>query len=378
MTDKRVGIITFHHSYNCGSMLQTFALQNVIEQLGYKAEIIDFSNAGQKQLYSVTKPNNSIKNILKNIILFPYKARIKKNFDSFEEFKNTEFHLSLESYSHMEQLTDSRYFSVVTGSDQVWNITIEDGDDAYYLPWVKKARKVAYAPSFGAKNVMKYADNPEKYKTYLSDFKALSIREENGKRWIKDLVGKDVPVLLDPTLLLDASAYDRIADKSLNLPDKYIFFYSPSYQKDIVHLVECVSKKYHLPVIAFNTKTFYVKGMQRTGFKLPEIENPRSYLTLIKKATLIMTTSFHGTVFPTIFRKRVWVIKNGGMFGDDDRVKTLINELGIEDRLIPIEYKEYFNYMKMVDYSYYDKELPILQNMAIQFLRDSLDTTNEE
>lgn len=378
MTDKRVGIITFHHSYNCGSMLQTFALQNVIEQLGYKAEIIDFSNAGQKQLYSVTKPNNSIKNILKNIILFPYKARIKKNFDSFEEFKNTEFHLSPESYSRMEQLTDSRYFFVVTGSDQVWNITIEDGDDAYYLPWVKKARKVAYAPSFGAKNVMKYADNPEKYKTYLSDFKALSIREENGKRWIKDLVGKDVPVLLDPTLLLDASAYDRIADKSLNLPDKYIFFYSPSYQKDIVHLVECVSKKYHLPVIAFNTKTFYVKGMQRTGFKLPEIENPRSYLTLIKKATLIMTTSFHGTVFPTIFRKRVWVIKNGGMFGDDDRVKTLINELGIEDRLIPIEYKEYFNYMKMVDYSYYDKELPILQNMAIQFLRDSLDTTNEE
>lgn len=378
MRDKRVGIITFHHSYNCGSMLQAFALQSVVEQLGYEAEIIDFSNAGQKQLYSVTQPNNTIKNILKNIILFPYKARIKKNFDSFEEFKNTEFHLSLESYSHMEQLTDSRYFSVVTGSDQVWNITIEDGDDAYYLPWVKKARKVAYAPSFGAKNVMKYADNPEKYKTYLSDFKALSIREVNGKRWIKDLVGKDVPVLLDPTLLLDASDYDRIADKSLNLPDKYIFFYSPSYQKNIVHLVECVSKKYHLPVIAFNTKTFYVKGMQRTGFKLPEIENPRSYLTLIKKATLIMTTSFHGTVFPTIFRKRVWVIKNGGMFGDDDRVKTLIKELGIEDRLIPIEYKEYFNYMKMVDYSYYDKELPILQNMAIQFLKDSLDTTNEE
>lgn len=378
MTDKRVGIITFHHSYNCGSMLQAFALQSVIEQLGYEAEIIDFLNAGQKQLYSVTQPNNSIKNILKNIILFPYKARIKKNFDSFEEFKNTEFHLSPESYSRMKQLTDSRYFSVVTGSDQVWNITIEDGDDAYYLPWVKKARKVAYAPSFGAKNVMKYADNPEKYKTYLSDFKALSIREENGKRWIKDLVGKDVPVLLDPTLLLDASAYDRIADKSLNLPDKYIFFYSPSYQKDIVHLVECVSKKYHLPVIAFNTKTFYVKGMQRTGFKLPESENPRSYLTLIKNATLIMTTSFHGTVFSTIFRKRVWVIKNGGMFGDDDRVKTLIKELGIEDRLIPIEYKEYFNYMKMVDYSYYNKELPILQNMAIQYLKDSLDTTNEE
>jgi hypothetical protein len=91
-----------------------------------------------------------------------------------------------------------------------------------------------------------------------------------------------------------------------------------------------------------------------------------------------MTTSFHGTVFPTIFRKPVWVIKNGGMFGDDDRVKTLIKELGIEERLIPIEYREYFNYMKMVDYSYYEEELPILRNKAIQYLKDSLDTTNEE
>lgn len=53
-------------------MLQAFALQRVIERLGYEAEIIDFSNAGQKQLYSVTQPNNSVKNILKNIILFPY------------------------------------------------------------------------------------------------------------------------------------------------------------------------------------------------------------------------------------------------------------------------------------------------------------------
>ena len=378
MTDKRVGIITFHHSYNCGSMLQAFALQRVIERLGYEAEIIDFSNAGQKQLYSVTQPNNSVKNILKNIILFPYKDRIRKNFESFEEFKNAEFHLSPESYSRMEELTDTRYFVVVTGSDQVWNITIEDGDDAYYLPWVRNARKIAYAPSFGAKNVMKYADDPEKYKTYLSDFDALSIREENGKKWLQDLVEKDVPVLLDPTLLLDADAYEQIADQNLNLPDKYIFFYSPSYQKDIVHLVQCVSNKYHLPVIAFNTKTFYVKGMQRTGFKLPEIENPRSYLTLIKNATLIMTTSFHGTVFPTIFRKPVWVIKNGGMFGDDDRVKTLIKELGIEERLIPIEYRESFNYMKMVDYSYYEEELPILRNKAIQYLKDSLDTTNEE
>lgn len=359
-------------------MLQAYALQTVIRKLGYEPEIIDFSNKGQKSLYSVRQPNNSAKNILKNIILHPYEKRIKRNFDSFEEFKNTEFMLSPKSYTSMDQLTDDRYFAVITGSDQVWNITIEDGDDAYYLPWVKRAKKIAYAPSFGARNVMKYADDPGKYRRYLSDFDALSIRERNGQKWLKEITGKNVPVLLDPTLLLDAGEYKKISDQKLDLPGKYIFFYSPSYQKDIVELVCQVSEKYNLPVIAFNIKTFYVKGVQRKGFKLPAIENPRSYLSLIQNAELVMTTSFHGTVFPTIFRKRVWVIKNGGMFGDDDRVKTLIGQLGIEERLIPIAFHDDFDYMKPVDYSYYEKKLPLLQDEAINYLKESLASADEE
>lgn len=359
-------------------MLQAYALQTVVRRLGYEPEIIDFSNEGQKSLYSVRQPNNSVKNILKNIILYPHEKRIKRNFDSFEKFKDTEFNLSPKLYSRMEQLSDERYSAVITGSDQVWNITIEDGDDAYYLPWVKKAKKIAYAPSFGAKNVMRYADDPDKYRQYLSDFDRLSIREKNGQKWLKEITGKDVPVLLDPTLLLDAEDYAKISDTKLKLPDRYIFFYSPGYQKDIVELICRVSEKYSLPVIAFNTKTFYVKGVQRKGFRLPSIENPRSYLSLIQNATLIMTTSFHGTVFPTIFRKPVWVIKNGGMFGDDDRVKTLIDELGIEDRLIPIGFKEDFDYMQPVDYSGYEQDLPVLRDQAINYLKESLALSDEE
>jgi hypothetical protein len=64
----------------------------------------------------------------------------------------------------MKELSDEDYTTVVAGSDQIWNITIEDGDDVYFLPWVKKARKVAYAPSFGSKNILKYTKEIDKYK----------------------------------------------------------------------------------------------------------------------------------------------------------------------------------------------------------------------
>lgn len=373
MTDKKIGIITFHNSYNCGSMLQTYALQQIIDRMSNgKAEVIDFSNEGQGRLYSVRQPNQGAKNIIKNMILTPYFSRIKQNYDSYEGFKQKRFKLSPGPVHTMNELTDQAYDIVVAGSDQVWNITIEDGDDAYFLPWVEKAKKVAYAPSFGAKNPMKFAKEPQRYADYLNSFSALSIRERNGQQWLKSLTGRDAELLLDPTLLLDANDYDAIASKELRLPPKYIFYYSPGYSRDINRLVKKISEKYDLPVIAFNTKTFYVKGMQFSGFKLPALENPSTYLQLIRNAELIITTSFHGTVFSSIYRKKFWTVKNGGMFGDDDRVKTLMYLLDLEDRMVPIEFDPNFDYLREKSYRNYESLLEQERRKAMHYLKNAL------
>ncbi len=373
MKKKKVGIITFHNSYNCGSMLQAFALQNVLNKYKVDNEIIDFSNEGQHEVYSVYSKNNNLKNIIKNILMLFYGKKVAKNFESYEEFKKRNFKLSQNKYNKSDELSDKEYSMVVSGSDQVWNITIEDGDDAYFLPWVKNAYKVAYAPSFGAKNILEYADKPDKYRKLISDFDSISIREENGKKWIKELCNKDVPVLLDPTLLLEKSDYEKIATKMDKLPKEYIFYYSPGYKKNINNLVKKISKKYNLPVIAFNAKNFYIKGMNlSSNFKVPEIEDPSVYLSLIKNAKIVVTTSFHGAIFSTIFKKNFWVIKNGGMFGSDDRVLTLVKALDLEDRLIPIEYDETFNYLKEKDYSTYDEKLPKLQKKSQEYIEKNI------
>ena len=194
---KKIGIITFHNSYNCGSMLQAFALQQVINRLtGRKSEIVDFSNEGQQKLYSVRQPNDSLKNVIKNIILAPWFKRIARNYESYERFKKNNFRLSNFPIHKSADLSDADYDIVVAGSDQVWNITIEDGDDAYFLPWVKSAKKVAYAPSFGAKNIADFADDPIRYAKYLKDFSCLSIRERNGLEWLQKLTGRSAELLL--------------------------------------------------------------------------------------------------------------------------------------------------------------------------------------
>lgn len=373
LNEKKIGIITFHNSYNCGSMLQAYALQQVVDRLtGRKSEIIDFSNEGQQKLYSVRQPNDSVKNIIKNIILAPRFERIARNYESYESFKNQNFHLSYHPIHKSEDLSDADYEIVVAGSDQIWNITIEDGDNAYFLPWVKSARKVAYAPSFGAKNIVEFSDDPSRYAEYIRGFSNLSIRERNGLEWLQNLTGRSAELLLDPTLLLKQDDYSEIESNELKLPTRYIFYYSPGYSRNINKLVHKISQKYNLPVIAFNTKTFYVKGMQFSGFKLPKIENPSTYLQLIKNAEMIITTSFHGTVFSTIYRKKFWTVKNGGMLGNDDRVKTLMYLLDLEDRMIQIEFDDGFDYLKEKDYARYELLLGKEQERAHKYLKMAL------
>lgn len=364
---KKVGIITFHNSYNCGSMLESYAMQTILEKCNMKAEIVNFSSDGQKELYSVWFKNNSIRNIIKNIMLISVHSRLVKNNNKYEEFKNEHFKLSKE-YKTSDKISEKDYSIVVAGSDQIWNITIKDSDDAYFLNWVKKARKVAYSPSFGAKNILQYSNNPQKYIDYLNDFDALSIRENNGKKWLKELVNKDVEVLLDPTMLLDREDYDKIMANDVKIDDKYIFFYSPGFDSEICSYVKKIADKYNLKVITWSTKRYCTKRIKRFSFSLPEYENPAMYLYLMKNAELVITTSYHGTIFSTIYRKKFITVKNGEMYGDDDRVITLLEQMNMMDRLIPYEFKEDFDYLADVDYSNYDKKVAKLRKKSMDYI----------
>ena len=331
----RIGILTLHHSYNCGSMLQAFALQETLERMGHEVRVINFSNEGQARLYSVLERPTSLKRIAKNVLLAPRAGRIRRNFAAYERFMTEHLHLDGPVVRRREELDDAGYDVVVAGSDQVWNVTIDDGDDAYFLPWVTGARRVAYAPSFGARSIARFARDPRVYAGWLKRFDALSIRERNGRRWIRELIGVDVPVLLDPTLLLDAGDYAPLEHRPPGLPGEYLFYYAPSYSRPINRFVAAIAKRHGLAVVAFNAKTFYVKGMGLTGFVLPAVEGPAAYLALIRGAAAVVTTSFHGTVFSTIYRRPFWTVKNGGMYHDDDRVLTLLEALGLQDRLVP-------------------------------------------
>lgn len=366
---KKIGIITFHNSYNCGSMLESYAMQHIVSKYG-KSQIINYSSDGQKELYSVFSKNNSMKKIIKNILIFPAYKKIKLNNQMYEKFKNTNYSLSNEVDSNT--IKKLKYDIVIAGSDQIWNVTIDDFNEVYLLNWVKNAKKVAYSPSFGAKNPVKYYDDVNYFTNLIKDFDCLSVRENNGKKWLKDLTDKNVPVLLDPTLLLSAKDYDLILDSTFTPNKKYIFFYSPSFDRNMCRFVKKVAKKYNLKVITWSTKSYYIKFIKQFGFELPPYESPAVYLNLVKNADLVMTTSYHGTIFSTIYKKKFYTLKNGGMYGEDDRVLTLINSIGLMDRLIKYDFDDSYDYLEDINYDNYDLLLKKLQKKSWDYLDKSL------
>lgn len=372
---KKIGVLTFHASHNCGSFLQSYAMQKSIQKLGYYTEIIDYSTPEQKNMYAVFKKNDSLKHIIRNLMIIPYKNKMFTMFDDYEKFIRKNLILTSKSYTKMEELKElnDKYDIFLCGSDQIWNIKCGDASDAYFLPFVNNKIKVAYAPSFGGKNIIKYADDIKKYQKYLEDFRYISVREENGKKWIKELTGKDVPVVLDPTLLLDINEYAKIEENS-NIKGDYIFYYAPSYKEECNKVVDDISKKYNLPVVMWNTREWILKRMSRKKYILPEHQTPGIYLNLIKNAKLILTTSFHGTIFSTLYHKNYKVIKNGGMNGDDDRVKTLLMQLGFEDRFLIIDNYDINNIFENVDYSKFESKLDLLRKDSLEYLTKILES----
>lgn len=379
MKKNNIGIITFHNSNNCGSMLESFAMNRIFNSIGFDSEIINYSSEGQQQLYKSLFPWNSPKNIIKNILLLPHKKRLDRNNGKYQEFKQRYMSLNSQDIQTDAQVCKLTYDAVIAGSDQIWNVTIEDYNDVYFLPWVQGGLKIAYAPSFGAKNPAKYKPSRiTKYSDFLNGFDYISVRENNGQKWIKEISGRDAKVVLDPTLLLPIDEYRRLERKNMKLPEKYIFFYSPGFSLDICRFVKQVSEKYNLPVITWSAKPFYIKSVWRYGFKLPNYEDPSTYLTLIKNATLVFTTSFHGTIFSSLYHKKFFVLKNGGMYGTDDRVITLVDKLKLGDHLIEYNFNEEFDYLVESDYAEFDRALEKEKKKSTDFLKSSLSRLEEK
>lgn len=367
-----IGLDTGHLVYNYGTKLQAYAMQKLLSQNGDKVEIIQWHRRDFKVLNGLFGIARKINKTVHNYGC-KYWLDIYRRYSAIDRFdKKYNIHKFYGTYQDM-QSNMNIYDCVFCGSDQAWlpgNIvkhwyTLEYCGDRIF--------KAAYAPSFGIEHIER--EFVPQYRSYLSRFDALSVRELSGQTIIQDLIGKKIPVVLDPTLLLDRKEWDVLkSEHTLTLPfdESYIFCYFLGSNMEHRNIVKKFGEDLHIKIV--NLAHFSGFCEADVGFSSLDLYDvsPQDFIFLIANAMYVCTDSFHCTAFSIQYHKNFTVFQrfnNQDQVSTNSRLYSLLGQLGLEDRIISdksnIELKD-------VDYTRVEKSLLLLRENSMKYLKETL------
>lgn len=355
----RYAVVTINDNRNLGNRLQNFAVQETIRKLDSKSHIETILNTNRKERGETLKQR--LKNLLRDIKYFER----TKNFRIF----NKNIRHSKRSYdaANNNDCLNEKYDYFLVGSDQVWNPNYGWLNSIDLLSFADQNKRIAFSASFGVSEIPEeYVENASKE---LKKFKAISVREERGREIVEDLTSrKDIEVLVDPTMLLSAEEWTKMAKKPKALRSekpillKY-FLGGLSIEKQ--EIINNVAKKNHWQIIdIFDKKSkFYSCG-------------PSEFLWLERHAALVCTDSFHSSVFAIINEKPFVIFDREGNHAKmNSRLETLISKFNLKNRWF--NGKEITKENLEVDYTEAKKILKKEQKKSLDFLKRALDVKDE-
>jgi len=367
---SNLGIVTMHSSHNYGAVLQSYALQIKLRDLGYNSEIIDYTTIKEKEIKSLFLKRISINSLLHNLRTLSNYSNRKKRYSAFEDFIQYNLKLSNKTYHSINELKNEnfKYDCFVTGSDQTFNLYLGGNKEerlVYYLSFIKNIKKIAYASSFGEHLSDFTEDDINKIKQLLSQYSKISIRENSGIEFLKKHMNIDVQMVLDPTMLMTKFEWEKVLSEKTFMNGEYIFYYSVLADKWSVNQAKRLSKLTNLPIVVPHLKNRFEIN---TKFIRCEDSGPREFIGLIKNAKFVCTTSFHGTVFSILFNKPFSTLR----IGKGSRVTTLLNKLKLGDRIV--NHNDNINIKKLFDIDFEPSNdlIAIERKKSLDFLVESI------
>lgn len=321
----KIGILTYHRAYNYGAVLQCYALQKVLKGLGNDVEIIDYRQPSVEKYYKLLRFDRFKKSLRSWKSFINFIAITRYNYKRSLPFKHFAKFLKISNKKYVSQDAELNYDAVFVGSDQLLNTEITNGIDLWYSGKFKTsnpcAKKIAYAISADRNSINNLTS--KQLQSIIESYDCFSFREQTLARIIEEKTGKNIITCLDPTLLTDEQDWNDIAEKDNHCED-YIVVYEVRKPKDcnaLTNLVKAYTKKEKL--------------------KYTEISNPfmdvGRWLSYIKNARCVFTSSFHATAFALIFKTPVIAFKLED--GNDARYVDLLTSLGLHDNIKSLQDK---------------------------------------
>lgn len=346
---KKVGIVSCYFKHNYGSMLQAYATQQVLDNMGIENETInidanvDFAN-GKKKYYMTQITNFTFIKSKLGMIKLKFDKKLKKDLGkniSIRDKKYKEFEQKFRltaPYKTYAELTKKckDYSSVLVGSDQLW-LPVNVVADYYTLNWVPdNVNKISLATSFGVSTVPdKYKDS---YKKFLNRIENLSVRESAGVKLVSELSNKEATLVCDPTLLLTKQEWMEIQQEERIIKDKYILCYFLGNNIEHRKFAERLKEKTGYKIVSLNHADEYVKYSDIFADETPYDIGPAEWINLIRNAEYVCTDSFHGTVFSLINNTKFFTFERysnkNSKVSTNSRIYSLLEIVNLKERIL--------------------------------------------
>lgn len=349
----KVGILTFFNVLNYGAVLQAYALQKVLSDMGHEVFLVNF------QPKTLVQPYYRVR--VRSLWRASYRARVMRRlrlFPSFREFDRKFLHVGTK-YATLKSLYENppKADAYIVGSDQVWNFEFTESDKQFYfIPFLSgSAKKIAYAASCGG-NYSFLKDNSTK--ALLQKFDNIAVREKSlGLELEKH--GFNSEVVVDPTLLLNDYS-DFITE---NTKGDYILVYNVSDNQRFRDQLSYLKKITDLPVINIGANNFSMADQNLRG------TSPQEWVNLFYNARYVYTNSFHGVAFSVQFRKNFLYIPNRQP--SDSRILDFLSKIGLSTAVIN-DYENIDNIAKSDRPLAPNEHFELMRQSSLKFLTDSL------
>jgi hypothetical protein len=337
----KIGIMTFWWSNdNYGQLLQCYALQKYLRNLGYEAFLIRYKHTEEnrysiRRLIKIFSPLKVVKYFTRQKRLEKISKEPNRHFESFRSeylVQSSKLYISYDELKRNPPDADC----YIAGSDQIWNYWnnklnyYKNAIHAYFLDFGSdKIKRLSYAASWGGSCI------PNEYikeiTPLLKRFDYVSVREESGIELCKECGYDSAECVCDPTLLLSAEYYRNLYNENpiRKIDKKYLLVYMLSNEIDLnKDIIKKFASENNLKIINISIGGVF-DDFPKYYATIPE------WLYLIDNAEYIITNSFHGSVFCTIFHKQFGIVPRITKFSYmNDRFEMLFKLLGLKKRYI--------------------------------------------
>lgn len=359
-----IKVITRHTPSNYGSLLQALATQEVIKAMGHSVEIIDYRRPDEWGFVAVKtllrgKPQfmaNLLKRLAYISLMYPETKIAEVKFD---EMRRRYLNLTEICQTH-EDLSRVKADVFLTGSDQVWGPMMNgEPDNAYFLDFVRRGKRVAYAASFGRTNFT--PDMVSRFKELLGQYDAVSVREDSAVAFLESMDIECRGQVLDPTLLLTSDKWNEYVEK--DIPGEYVLVYQLHNNPVLSEYAVGLARHLNLPLLRISPSFHQL----RRGGKFVFLPDMGDFLSYIRNCSFFVTDSFHGTAFALNFTRQFAEILPNNSTGS--RNQSILKLTGLSDRIIT-DYNDFSIVDRQINYANVNEILARERAVSLDILKD--------